>query len=111
MGYDLRITRKHHETEVPPISLDEWIALVDADPELRLDGRAQVQAPDGSIISYENPGLAIWTPNGVPHAGNWFDYRRGRIVVKNPDENTIAKMKQLAAKLQAKVIGDEGEEY
>jgi len=41
----------------------------------------------------------------------WFDYRNGWIVVKNPDEEIRAKMKQIAKVLSAKVFGDEGEEY
>jgi hypothetical protein len=75
---------------------------------MRLTGTAEAKTPD-AVLRYENPGLAIWTK--APHSGTWFDYRRGRIVVKNPDPEILAKMKQIAGKLRAKVIGDEGEEY
>jgi hypothetical protein len=110
MGYDVHITRASEwsESESSPISLEEWIALVAGDAEMRLTGVAEANTPD-AVLRYENPGLAIWTR--APHGGIWFDYRRGRIVVKNPDPEILAKMKQIAEKLRAKVIGDEGEEY
>ncbi len=41
----------------------------------------------------------------------WFDFRDGCISVKNPDEKILRKMHQIASQLDAKVLGDEGEEY
>ena len=115
MGYDVHITRAADWTDAEgaPITLDEWLAVVHADPDMRLDGVAEASTPGGTV-RYENNGLAVWTKySGHEVNGNmaWFDYRRGRIVVKNPDEEIRAKMKQLAARLGAKVVGDEGEEY
>jgi hypothetical protein len=86
---------------------------VAADPEMRLDGFAEASTFEGTL-RYDNKGLAVWTKySGHNVNGNmaWFDYRRGLVVVKNPDEEIRTKMKQLAAKLGAKVVGDEGEEY
>ena len=116
MGYDLHITRAPEWTESAddPITLAEWLAAVNADPEMRLDGFAEADTPDGATVRYENEGLAVWTAYSAHEEdGNmaWFDYHRGTIVVKNPDEEVIEKMKQLAAQLGAKVLGDEGEEY
>ena len=115
MGYDVHITRATDWTdaESAPITLDEWLAIVHADPDMRLDGFAEVSTPSGAL-RYKNDGLAVWTKySGHDDDGNmaWFDYHRGRIVVKNPDEEIRAKMKQLATSLGAKVVGDEGEEY
>jgi len=36
---------------------------------------------------------------------------RGCISVKNPDEEILRKMHQIASQLDARVLGDEGEEY
>jgi hypothetical protein len=50
MGYDLYITRKNDrcDDEGPDISRDEWLRVVDEDPELRLAG-------------YNGPYFAIWS--------------------------------------------------
>jgi hypothetical protein len=100
MGYELRITRAE---PAGPITLDEWLAIVDADPQMQREGAAESSASSG-IIRYESPGLAKWN-------STWFDFRRGRIFVKNPSEDDITKMKQLAHLLNSIVVGDEGEEY
>jgi len=115
MGYDVHITRadKCPASDAAPISLEDWLAVVQADLEMRLDDFAEVDTPDGAL-RYANAGLAVWTEySGHRVNGNmaWFDYRRGSIVVKNPDDEILAKMKQLAAELRAKVVGEEGEEY
>jgi hypothetical protein len=112
MGYDVHITRADDwtESEAKPIRLEEWLEYVARDPEMRLDGVAEAQLPDGSTLRYENAGLAIWT-SGTGEGGNWFDFRRGRVIVKNPDELILAKMVGIAAKLGARVQGDDGELY
>ena len=115
MGYDVHITRAAHwsESESAPITLDEWLAVVNSDPEMRLDGVAHVATPSGTL-RYTNPGLAVWTAyseHGVDGTKVWFDHRLGMIVVKGPNEEIVGKMKRLAARLSARVFGDEGEEY
>jgi len=36
---------------------------------------------------------------------------KGNLSIKNPDEECLAKMRQIAARLQARVQGDDGEFY
>jgi hypothetical protein len=115
MGYELHITRAPHWTESKsqPISLDEWLAYVASDPEMRLDNFAEAEVGD-DILRYENEGLAVWVSySGHVVDGNmaWFDYRSGRIVVKSPDREIVSKMLHIAQALRARVIGDEGEFY
>jgi hypothetical protein len=55
--------------------------------------------------------LALWTASSQKPKTPWFDYRRGKIVVKNPDPETLMKMWQIAQALSANVQGDEGEIY
>jgi hypothetical protein len=65
-------------------------------------------------LTYENDGLAVWVAySGHQRVGNkaWFDYRTGRIIVKNPDDEIIQKMKAIALHSKARVVGDDGEEY
>jgi len=116
MGYDLHITRANDwlEGKTAPITLDEWLAYIQADAEMRLDGYAYAKVNGEVVLRYENEGLAVWTEySQLPDdgAGAWFDHRDGNIVVKNPDEELLAKMKQIAAHFAARVVGDDGEEY
>lgn len=116
MGYDVHITRAKHwtESESEPILLSDWIRYVTADPDMRLDGVAVAKTPDGDVLSYKNEGLSVWTGwSRHLRDGNmaWFDFRNGEVVVKNPDDEILEKMRRIAAALGARVIGDEGEIY
>lgn len=117
MGYDLHISRNDEwwDEEIGGgISFADWSSLVDADDTMRMDGFAEVNLPDGSTLRIENEGLAVWTEYaGNEDGGNqaWFDFREGAVVVKNPDQDILAKMLEVAGKLDAKVVGEEGEEY
>lgn len=117
MGYDVHITRKKHwaDTEAAqPITLEEWKALVDADPEMRLDNFAETISNNGDKIRIEREGLSVWTAfpgDGVDGNHAWFDYNKGDIVVKNPTDDIIDKMIALGTLLQADVVGDDGGYY
>jgi prepilin-type processing-associated H-X9-DG protein len=115
MGYDVHITRAAHwtDSESVPITLPEWRAYLASDPEMRLDNFAEAKV-EGDILRYENEGLAVWTDYSRHGEGGnmaWFDYRPGEVVVKNPDKEILAKMRQIAGSLGARVMGDEGELY
>jgi hypothetical protein len=93
MGYDLHIHRVDHWTDSGdrPITSAEWLAVVAGDPELHLDPA-------------NGPYFAVWD-------GAWFDWDDGRVSTKNPDRPKLAKMLSLAARLGARVQGDDGEFY
>ena len=100
MGYNLHIHRADDwcKCDRHPITAAEWLAVVGADPELRIDGRS-------------GPYFAVWPgPCRYPD-GTWFDWSEGRVFTKNPDRATLAKMLELAGKLGARVQGDHGEFY
>ena len=116
MGYDVHITRKEHWSDKigNDISLSEWLALVQSDPDMRLDGFTEATTSNGDVIRIESGGLSVWTAySGHIEARNmaWFDFHRGRVVVKNPDMEIRQKMYQMAQRLRAKVQGDDGEYY
>ncbi len=90
------------------IPLAEWQTFVGWQPDFRLDGFAEATSPSGEVIRVEGPGLAVWTAHAHPVC---FDWRKGRIVVKNPDQAILAKMREIAGALNARVQGDEGEFY
>lgn len=73
MGYDVHITRAEDWAEPggEQISLDEWLAYVAADPELRLDGAAGLEVPGEGTLHVEAAGLAVWTAySGDGDGGN-----------------------------------------
>ena len=116
MGYEVHITRAEHwlDADESPISVEEWLTYVEQDPEMQLESVAIGRVKGRPALSYSNQGLAVWMaysrhdPDGNKA---WFDYREGRIVVKNPDEEILGKMKRIAAQLRAHVVGDDGEHY
>ena len=92
----------------------EWLQYAERDITIRIDGRAEVVAPDGTRIWTESEGLAVWTehPNNIPGRGQaWLSFSGNSIVAKNPDYRLIEKMLKIADDLNARVIGDDGEEY
>ncbi len=116
MGYDIHITRADEwfDSQSESITMDEWIAYIQSDPEMRLDGYAEATTPEGDTIRIESEGLAVWTAySGHGVAGNmaWIDVFNGRITVKNPDREIRQKMFAIATKLNARVQGDDGELY
>ena len=116
VGYEVHVTRAEHwtESETTPISLAEWLAYVDQDAELRRDGHAEVAAPTGEALRYENDGLVVWTTYSQHEVdGNkaWLDHRDGAVVFKNPDEEVLRKLHAIALHFGARVQGDDGEEY
>jgi hypothetical protein len=72
------------------IGEDEWRAFFEA------------TSPLGKTVRYENPLLTKWSGHSKNNA-IWFDFWKGSIAVKNPDEETLGKMKQIAEKLNARV--------
>ena len=115
MGYELHITRREHwaEEETEDISFDEWVTYVNNDRELNLTNRYDIKI--GSETWFHNsPGFCEWNAHPTkkqPNEKPWFSYWKGCIDTKNPDTPTIGKMIQIAAALNAKVLGDDGEIY
>jgi len=116
VGYDIHITRKENwfDVEGPTISFDDWTALVNSDPEMRLDGFAEAATGAGQIVKIKGPSLSVWTAyskNGKDGNQAWLWLGQGNVVTKNPDSEILRKMYVIAQSLGAKVQGDEGEIY
>ena len=116
MGYELHIKRLDNWDdfeEESKITLEEWLAYVESDNELELTNGYQIKIP-GIIDSYQSvPGYCTWNEHPTMRDADkpWFDYGCGCVSTKNPDEPTIKKMIEIAARLKAKVRGDDGEFY
>jgi hypothetical protein len=59
MGYALHIIRVDQRSHVESnaITLDEWLAYVTSDVEMRLEGKAVIASPKGETITWNAPGL------------------------------------------------------
>ena len=78
----------------PAIEKDEWQAIANSSTDFQFSADA----------------IYLWTGNAaaVPIAFEWWD---GQVEVKNPDAVTIARMKQLARKMNATVFSETGEVF
>ena len=113
MGYSVHITRKKRWADDggADISIEEWAAFIESDPEMRLQGFAEFVNPKtGENIRYENPGLAVWTGHSRDPVV-FFDLRQGDVSVDPTDQEVFAKMSMIARHFKALVMGDEGELY
>jgi hypothetical protein len=112
-GYDLHITRARDWTESKktPITLKDWTEFIKSDKEFRLVEAAEAKNPKtGEVIKLKAEGMAVWT-DPKDKSECYFYYHESEISVKNPEDRVIAKMKSVAQKLKARVVGDDGEDY
>lgn len=76
------------------IGRDEWLAMLDADPEL-----SRAADSDDDMLAGTWKGETIF----------WFT--DGEVRCKNPDQPVICKIVEIAERLKATVQGDDGEIY
>jgi hypothetical protein len=108
MGYDLFITRAPHEweSELYPITPEEWLRVVKRDSTLRLVG----SDPELNRAGFRGPHFAIWS-GPSEHKIPWLDWMCGTVYSKNPDDALINKMVEIARRLEARVVGESDEVY
>jgi hypothetical protein len=116
MGYELHIVRKNNFgnlEEDSTISLEEWLAFVEADIELELTNGYLIKIPGIQNEFQSVPGFSIWKahPTMKGEDSPWLDYGYGSISTKHPDDYLIQKMISIAEILKGKVQGDDGEIY
>jgi hypothetical protein len=116
MGYELHIFRQNNwddDDERSNISLEEWLSYVESDEELKLTNGYESGIPGIENSWQDSPGFCEWMIHPSPDSPNktWFQYFRGSISAKYPDDETIKKMITIANALNAKVQGDDGEYY
>jgi hypothetical protein len=110
VGYELHVTRASNwlDAEDHPIPEADWVALVQRDPELRVDYESPYtrRGPNGTKVTIHP---VEWL--GDPSRDTVFWYDQGEITTKDPTEEATAKLKALAVALSARLFGDDGEEY
>ena len=101
MGYEFHITRAKHwtQSETQPISAQEWLRFIESDSELAIDPRGN------------GDHFALWSRHKIGGDFVWFDWNRGQVFTKHPNQTTLGKMLAIARHLGAIVQGDEGETY
>jgi hypothetical protein len=103
MGYHVSITRERNGSE-SDIPLDDWLAHVRASPELEFE---TATGTDKASEFTRSIHAARWS--GAEDA--WLGWSHGEIWTKNPSEELIRYMIDIAPKFAARVRGDEGEFY
>ena len=109
MGYDIFITRAEHPNESSqcPIAEADWKRLLQSDPSLEVSPTDYYdrRPNDGRTERFQ---MVLWTahPDRPP-----FMLIDGAVQIKSPDDATIRKMVEMASKLGARVVGEEGEIY
>jgi hypothetical protein len=89
------------------------VGYVANDPELNLTNGYKLDIPNVDTSWKESPGFCFWIGHseGVPSESLWFEFWKGIISSKYPDDETIKKMLSIAKALNARVQGDDNEFY
>ncbi|EKE87084.1 hypothetical protein [Idiomarina xiamenensis] len=103
-GYNLHIERENQ------ISVEEWLAVCEQDKSLSVQNTAIAVNPQaGAKIKVSTPNSCVWTSRILKKKYS-FTYSNGSITF-GTDKAQLKKAKKIAQILNAKVVGDEGEEY
>ena len=106
VSYEVHIHRRENwYDDGAAITLQEWIATLENDPSLEINGSVVWKVEGGSV---ETP-TAKW--ESADDADGYFHWYEGAIVVTRPSQQAIVKAFQIAKALGACVQGDDGEFY
>lgn len=109
-GFEVYISREKDRNVLEAISLKEWLDYVESDSEMRHDGFAEANNPIGESIRINKEGVSVW--NAHPSGDQvWFFCSNERIIVKNPDQESIKKMFVIAKTMNAIVDDENGDIY
>ncbi|WP_037287722.1 hypothetical protein [Saccharibacillus sacchari] len=109
MAYEIHIERKDEENS---ITMEEWENYIENDNELEATDHIEIELPNGMTIGMSGEGMAVWKKTiEDEEIAVTFTFREGEVSARYLNDNQIEKMKDIATKLQAIVVGDEGEEY
>ena len=115
MQNDLIITRNHPQTTEPDesdlITLENWTALVESDPELSFEASVGANLGTGFSFKVSGTGLAVWAAYPLAKTQGisaLFVHRKGTVVAKNADMYIREKALKIAAKLNAGLYAEYG---
>lgn len=116
MSYELHITRAKEwsDSESRPITLKEWLAVVEGDPDLRPCDVHEIPILDGPSIKIDlGEGGVLWIghPDAPQGIALWWSDGQIQMTNRLAEKRAVKKLKALAERLGARVVGDGGEEY
>jgi hypothetical protein len=101
MSYSIHIGRQPENGPEKPITLDEWNAFIEADPDLK---RPEPGHPNFSDT------LVLLPSDGVdPDDWQWLNWSNGSISSDYPQQPMLKKMGQAARHFDAIVTSDDGD--
>lgn len=107
MSYDLHVVRTDNRLDADDalILLPDVDALIEADNELEWSTEDWVDMRDGQKRKPTRYFMILW------HGDPCFWWYRNEIRCSSPSEERTGKLVGIATKLNAKVVGDDGEQY
>lgn len=104
MPFELHATRakRWFDNEGFEITTEEWRAIVAEDDELSVPAPHEAFVGSGELTRWDGH------PDGEPR---WLWLHEGTLSIRDPDEITIEKLAELAARLGAMVQSDDGEPF
>lgn len=107
MPYDVHIVRTQHwfDAAEDPITQEQVDALIASDLELAWSTQDWVDMREGRGQKVTRFYMILW--KGQPS----FLWYRDQIKCSGPSEEQVGKMVEIAARMGANVLGDDGEAY
>jgi hypothetical protein len=111
MAQELHVTRAERWIEAQAFPIDEaaWAAVVAADPTLVVQQDEYCDYRDLATRALRRVHAVLWTGHPVEPPSLWL--MNGEITCKDADDDTLAKLREIAALLGARVLADDGTEY
>ena len=101
MSYSVYIIRKSEDGQESPITLDEWNAYIEADPDLK--------RPDPGHPNYSETLVLLPLDGSPPENWQWLGWLNGSISSDYPQPPMLKKIGQVARIFGAVVMSDDGD--
>lgn len=101
MSSSVHITRQADDGRETPITLEEWNAFVEADPDLK--------RPEPGHLNYSETLVLLPSSSDPPDDWQWLSWCSGSISSDYPQQPMLRKIAQIARHFEAVVTNDEGE--
>ena len=107
MSYDVHLVRTDNWLDAAndPITKPQINELISADPELEWSSEDWVDLRDGHGKKVTRYFMILWKDKPC------YWWYQNQITCSKPNEEQVGKMVEMATKLNANVIGDDGESY
>lgn len=93
-----------------PLSLEEWVQLVEEDPEMEYSNTTTYISEFGRPVTMSGGFYGIWKPQELKGRVVHFWFEDG-VVTTLYDPYTLFKLSEFARKIDGFIYGDLGEKY